>query len=114
MTLEELKKKLEETGLPVVYGTFPEKDAPALPVICYLETDSNNFYADGIVYYSQYEAQVELYLKYRSFLVERKVEKVLSAFAWEKFVEYLSPQRCYQIIYEIEVQNGKSGEQSTI
>lgn len=103
MTLEELKASLEATGLPVVYGAFPESDAPALPVICYLETDSNNFYADGVVYYSQNSIQVELYLKYRSFLVERKVEKALKAFAWEKSVDYLSSERCYEIIYEIEV-----------
>lgn len=105
MTLEELKESLEKTGLPVVYGAFPEKDAPALPVICYLETESNVFYADGKVYYSENRMQVELYLKYRSFLVERKVEKALKDFAWEKSVDYLSSERCYQIIYEIEVQN---------
>ena len=62
------------------------------------------------MYYSQNSIQVELYLKYRSFLVERKVEKALKAFAWEKSVDYLSSERCYEIIYEIEVQNGKSGE----
>ncbi len=110
ITLEKLKETLEKTGIPVVYGAFPEKDAPALPVICYLETESNNFYADGIVYYSQERAQVELYLKYRSFFVERKVEKALKDFAWEKSVDYSSAQRCYQIMYEIEVQNGKTGE----
>lgn len=110
MTLEELKKVLEKTGLPVVYGTFPEADAPPLPVICYLETDSNNFYADGVVYYSQNSIQVELYLKYRSFLVERKVEKALKEFAWEKSVDYLSSERCFQIIYEIEVHDGEERE----
>lgn len=110
MTLEGLKEALEKTGLPVVYGAFPEKDAPSLPVICYLETDSVNFYADGVVYYSESGVQVELYLKYRSFLVESKVEKALKAFAWEKSVDYLSSERCFQIIYEIEVQNGESGE----
>ena len=36
-------------------------------------------------------------------LVERKVEKALKAFAWEKSVDYLSSERCYEIIYEIEV-----------
>ena len=110
MTLEKVKEALEKTGLPVVYGAFPEAGAPPLPVICYLETDSDNFYADGVVYYAQNSIQVELYLKNRSFLVERKVEKALKAFAWEKSVDYLSSERCYQIIYEIEVQDGEEGK----
>ena len=105
-----MKETLKKTELPVVYGAFPEKDAPPLPVICYLETDSNNFYADGVVYYSQSSIQVELYLKHRSFLIENKVEKALRDFAWEKSVDYLSSERCYQIIYEIEVQDGEEGE----
>lgn len=103
MTLEELKIKLDGTGLPVVYGDFPEENAPALPVICYQETDSNNFFADGEVYYGQNSIQVELYLKHRSFLVERKVEKALKDFAWEKSIDYLDSEKCYQIVYEIEV-----------
>lgn len=42
--------------------------------------------------------------------MERKVEKALKAFAWEKSVDYLSRERCYQIIYEIEVQDGEEGK----
>ena len=86
-----------------MYGLFPEEDAQPLPVICYWEDESNNFYADGVVYYAQDAVQVGLYIKLRNFLTERKVRNALKDIGWEKSISYLSKQRCYEILYEIEV-----------
>lgn len=45
MELQELKERLEQTGFPVAYYSFPENEAPPLPFICYLVTGSDNFAA---------------------------------------------------------------------
>ena len=52
MSLEEIKKLLETTGLPVAYRAFPVGNAPPLPFICYLFASTNNFNADDVVYQS--------------------------------------------------------------
>ena len=103
MSLEELRAMLETTGLPVVYRAWPEGEAPPLPFLGYLAAYSNNFGADNRVYYNIRRIQVELYTKQKDPDTEDKVENALSSFYWEKTEEYLDTERCYQILYEIEV-----------
>lgn len=103
MTLEELKALLETTGLPVTYSAWPEKEAPPLPFVCYLEAYSNNFMADGEVYLPVSHVQVELYTAIKDMEAEDKVETALSSFVWEKTETYIETEKCYQILYEIEV-----------
>lgn len=103
MTLKELGTLLESTGLPVIYRAWPEKEAPPLPFICYLVAYSNNFGADGGVYAKVDHIQVELYTKQKEPQTEDKVEKALSSLFWEKTETYLDSEKCYQILYEIEV-----------
>lgn len=103
MTLEELNTKLKNTGLPVVYRAWPEEQAPPMPYICYLEAYSNNFSADNTVYHPVSHIQIELYAEIKDQTSEDKVEKALSSFFWKKTENYIDSERCYQIIYEIEV-----------
>ncbi len=103
MTLSEVDVLLKTTGLPVTYRTWPENEAPPLPFVCYVEAGSNNFAADGVVYYPVKRMQVELYTKLKDPETEGKVEAALSSFFWEKTETYLSTEKCYQILYEIEV-----------
>lgn len=103
MTLEEIKTMLEATGIPVAYQSFPESAAPPLPFICYLFSGSNNFAADGVVYYQTKDVKIELYTKFKDQSVEDKVEKALSSVYWEKSETYIDSEQCYQIVYEIEV-----------
>lgn len=104
MTLDELSTLLQTTGLPVTYRAWPEREAPPLPYLCYLESYSNNFAADGTVYYQISHVQVELYEKLRDMATEDEVESALSSVAfWEKTPNYIDKEECYQILYEIEV-----------
>lgn len=103
MRLEELKILLETTGLPVTYRAWPENDAPPMPYICYLVTYSNNFGADNRVYHKIDHIQVELYTKLKDPEAEDRVENALSSLYWDKTEEYIDSERCYQILYEIEV-----------
>ena len=52
MNLEELKCKLESTGLPVAYREWPEGESPGLPFIAYLCKDTNGVFSDNGYYCS--------------------------------------------------------------
>ena len=103
MTLREIEELLRKTGLPVEYRAFPEKQAPPLPYICYLVLENNNFAADGKVYFSTKNIRVELYTQFKNEEMERKVEEVLSSFYFQKEEIYIEKEKCYQIIYELEI-----------
>ena len=103
MKLEEIKELLETTGFQVAYYAFPEGEAPPLPFICYLVSGSNNFIADGTVYHKINRMQVELYTEVKDPAAEETVEGALTSFIWEKTETYIESEKCYQIMYEIEV-----------
>lgn len=103
MTLPELNVRLQETGLPVTYRAWPENEAPALPFICYLCTGANTLYADASVFHSWNNVRVELYTALKDLEAEAKVEAALHGFHWEKSETYIDTERCYMILYEIEV-----------
>lgn len=103
MTLAELNIRLQHTGLPVAYRAWPEDEAPALPFICYFCTGSASLYADASNYHVWNEVQVELYTALKNPEAEASVEKALSGLRWKKTEIYIDTERCYQILYEIEV-----------
>jgi hypothetical protein len=103
MELSDIKKTLDTAGYPVAYYSFPEGKAPPLPFICYTEADSNNFYADGIVYSAISRINVELYTKTKNVQAEKKVEKALEGFAWRKSGGYIDSEKCHMVLYEMEV-----------
>ena len=49
--MDELISILNEIGLPYAYDHFAEGESPNPPFICYLLPGSDNFAADGMVYY---------------------------------------------------------------
>lgn len=105
MTLQEFKPVLDGTGFPVAYQAFPEGDAPALPFLCYHSPYTNNFAADGVAYATINHINVELYTQVKDPATEEKVEAALTqaGIYWEKSETYLEDEKCFQILYEIEV-----------
>jgi hypothetical protein len=103
VTLSELKDILKSTGLPVVYRAWPEQQAPPLPYICYLCVGNKTIYADASVYFQCAEVHVELYTRMKDPETEATVEAALKDFHWTKSETYIDTERCYQILYEIEV-----------
>lgn len=77
MTLEELAGMLEETGFPFAYDHFAEGESPDPPFICYLLPGSDNFSADGRVYFRISEVRIELYTDRKDPGAEALVETVL-------------------------------------
>lgn len=90
----------------VAYRMFPIGEAPELPFICYLETYSENFKADGKVYRKIQNVDIELYTLTKDITSEKLVEKALNDndIAWDKEEEYLDDEHCYEIIYSITLQ----------
>ena len=103
MRLKEFCDILKTTGLPVAYRAFQEEEAPKLPYICYLNPENNNFAADGKVFFSAKKIQVELYTKNKEIETEEKVEQALSSLFFTKTENYIDSEKCYQILYELEV-----------
>lgn len=67
----------EKIGLPFAYDHFAEGESPDPPFICYLIPNSDNFSADGRVYYKINEIHIELYTDCKDLSAEQKVEAVL-------------------------------------
>ena len=101
MTLSDVGALLQTTGMPVAYSAF--KGGEELPAIVYWESRSNNFGADDKVYKRVDHVVIELYTEHRDLTAEEAVETALQDFFWDKTILYLDTEKCYQIIYEIEV-----------
>lgn len=89
----------------VAYRAFPENEAPKLPFICYLETGADNFFADNTVYSSSSIVDIELYSKNRDTKSEKLIEEKLreNHITWSKDIEYIEKEKCYEVIYTVEV-----------
>jgi len=108
MTLAELNTALKTiTGFAkkVVYRAWPEGSAPALPFIVFLAEGSDNFGADDKVYKEINRISVELYSKNKDTASESAIETLFGNLSlyWEKDEVYLDDEKCYEIIYSIEV-----------
>ena len=77
--MDKLLDILKSTGFPCAYDHFAEGEAPEPPFLCYLLPGSDNFSADGKVYYRISEVRVELYTDQKNLAAERKLEDALDA-----------------------------------
>ena len=75
--MDELLAIMGEIGIPSAYDHFAEGEAVDPPFITYLLPGSDNFSADGKVYYKINDVHIELYTDAKDPEVERKVEAVL-------------------------------------
>ena len=103
MTFAELNQRLKSTGLPVTYRAWEEGEAPAMPYVCYRSTGSDGLYADAEMYLTWDLTRVELYTRLKDLAAEAKVEAALKGIRWEKTETYIDTEKCYMILYEIEV-----------
>ncbi|MED1478229.1 hypothetical protein P4U57_29170 [Bacillus pseudomycoides] len=105
MTLAELKKILDLTGLPVTYSHWtatPNNPVPAPPYICFLVNGSSNMMADNKVYQKINDVSIELYTLRKDLVTESKLEKVLDdlEIPYESFEVFIESEKLYQKIYE--------------
>lgn len=106
MTIAEVKTLLKSiTGFEtkVVYYAWPDGEAPDLPFICFYTPYANNFGADDCVHYSATHFFIELYSDDKDTESEGKVEAALKDIYYTKSETFIPDEKCYQVIYEIEV-----------
>lgn len=106
MTLDSLYTLLN-TKFPgkVCYNAFPKNDAPVMPFICIVATNTNNFAADNRVYHKRQNVDIELYTKTKDLTTESTLEGVLddAGIFYNATDTYLDDERCFERIYGIEV-----------
>ena len=103
--MEELVKMIEEMGIPFAYDHFAEGESPEPPFICYLLPGSDNFAADGRVYFRINEVRIELYSDSKDVGLESKVEAVLDSYGifYNKSEVWIQSEKLYEILYSFEV-----------
>ena len=105
MTHNELMELLEETGLPIAYDHFAEGESPDPPFICFLYPGSDNFSADGKVWYKINQVNVELYTDLKNPELEDTVETLLDRHGifYEKSEVWIESERLYEVLYTFEI-----------
>lgn len=105
MTKERIEEILAETGISFAYHHFTEENAVDPPFIVYLNDESSNFYADGVVYAVISSINIELYTDEKDHKLEEKIENIFKEYnvAWEKEEIYIESEQMYKILYQMEV-----------
>ena len=100
--MDELVKIIEEMGIPFAYDHFAEGEGPAPPFLCYLLPGSDNFAADGRVYYKMSEVRIELYTDFKDVSLEEKVTAVLDnhGIFYEQSEVWIEEEKLYEVAFE--------------
>lgn len=100
--MDELVKIIEEMGIPFAYDHFAEGESPAPPFLCYLLLGSDNFAADGRVYYKMSEVRIELYTDFKDVSLEEKVTAVLDSHGifYEQSEVWIEEEKLYEVAFE--------------
>ena len=100
--MDELVKIIEEVGIPFAYDHFAEGESPNPPFLCYLLPGSDNFAADGRVYYKMSEARIELYTDFKDVSLEEKVTAVLDnhGIFYERSEVWIEEEKLYEVAFE--------------
>ena len=103
--MDDVLTMLSEIGLPYAYHHFAEGEAPDPPFICYLTPGSDNFAADGKVYYKIDEYHIELYTNVKSPETETQLEAVLDEHGifYDKSEVWIESERLYEVLYQFEI-----------
>ena len=104
--MDEILKMLSEIGLPFAYDHFAEGESHAPPFLCYLLPESNNFAADGKVYFKRTAVHLELYTDKKDIAIEGQIEKILDAHAvfYNKSEIWIESERLYEVLYSFETE----------
>ena len=104
--MDEISAVLREAGIPFAYDHFAEGESPEPPFICYLLPGSDNFAADGRVYFKASEVNIELYTDCKDLSAEQKVEAVLDGHGifYEKSEVWIESEKLYEVLYSFEME----------
>ena len=102
--MDELLQLMEEIGLPFAYDHFAEGESPDPPFITFLLPGSDNFAADGKVYWKITEVHIELYTDEKNPETEALIEDVLDAHEifYDKTEVWIESEKLYEVLYSFE------------
>ena len=100
--MDELVKIMEEMGIHFAYDHYAEGESPDPPFLCYLLPGSDNFAADGRVYYKMSEVRIELYTDFKDVSLEEKVTAVLDnhGIFYEQSEVWIEEEKLYEVAFE--------------
>ena len=104
--MKKLVQMFSEMGIPFAYDHFAEGESPDPPFICYLLPGSNNFAADGKVYYKISQVNIELYTDRKDPLLEQKLEDALDAASifYNKTEVWIDSEKLYEVLFQFEME----------
>ncbi|MCB6415032.1 hypothetical protein LI221_08135 [Faecalimonas umbilicata] len=104
--MDRLLEMLQKMQLPFAYDHFAEGEAPQPPFLCYLLPGSNNFSADGKVYFKVNEVRIELYTDVKDLSAEQAVEAVLDQYGlfYDKTETWIESEKLYEVLYFFELE----------
>ena len=99
-----LAEMIKQMGIPFAYDHFAEGESPDPPFICYLLPGSDNFAADGKVYYRINEVRIELYTDRKDLLVEEQVTAVLDEHGifYDQTEVWIDSEKLYEVVFSFE------------
>ena len=105
MTHQEVLEMMDEMKLPYVYHHFVEGESPDPPFLVFLYPNSDNFAADGMVYFKVNRLNIELYTDLKDVELEETVEAVLDKHGifYEKSEVWIESENLYEVLYQMEV-----------
>ena len=110
--MDRLLKIIKDIGLPNAYHHFAEGESPEPPFLIYLLPASDNFSADGRVYFKANEVHIEIYTDYKSPNIEKKVEAVLDEHGifYNKSEVFIESEKLYEVLYIFEMEEENHGK----
>ena len=104
--MERLISIMEEIGLPFAYHHFAEGESPDPPFLIFLKSGSDNFAADGGVYYKIDEIHIELYTDLKDPELESRLEAVLDerGIFYDKTEVWIDSEKLYEVLYSFELE----------
>lgn len=105
MTHQEVLKMMNDMKLPYAYHHFVEGESPDPPFLVFLYPNSDNFAADGMVYFKVNRLNIELYTDLKDVELEETVEAVLDKHGlfYEKSEVWIESENLYEVLYQMEV-----------
>ena len=104
--MDKLLEIIKAMGIPFAYDHFAEGEAVDPPFICYLLPESDNFAADGKVYFKANEVHIELYTDTKDLSVEQQVEAVLDEHGiyYDRSEGWIESEKLYEVLYTFEME----------
>ena len=101
-----------EMKLPFAYHHFEKGESPKPPFLVFLYPGSNNFAADGKVYFKIKQLNIELYTDLKDVGLEEVVEAVLErhGFFYVKSEVWIESEKLYEVLYQFELEVNNNGE----